>query len=117
MFGKYLDLTTPHQVFLNLAPEAKTYRDYLSVCDDFSLIPNKESASYYSYLVQLKTYLESFIHKATPLFDFLALKSNLVRQFNLDWLDGKYQSNVTSDLWCVSCMKEFATKGIKEIYY
>lgn len=108
MFGKYFDLTTLHQTFKNLSDNhTQSYRDYMSTCDDFILVPLsvRQSAVFFNYLTALKSYFESFFQKSLPLFDFLSLKTRLLNQFYKEWLDGKYEMNKQSETWCAACNK------------
>ena len=93
MFGKYFDLTTLHQSYQNLNQTHMTLRTYIEKLDQFDLTSHlRPSEKYTTYLQTLKDYIEKFIMKAIPLFDFIGLKKKLIVQFNRDWLEGKYEN-------------------------
>lgn len=115
MLGKYLDLNTFHSKYINLKGVKKDipYHAYLSQCDEFEKsIPKetKKTNEYASYLEELKLYLESFIHRARPLYNFLELKINIVSEFGKLWEKGEVPGwesnnnvNIDSELFCVAC--------------
>ena len=134
--GRFLDMTTQHEAYLNL-PGIKrpTYIQYLDIFDAFEpprmpLKPHsKISDTYLEYVRNLGGYLESFIRRTRPLDDLQKLFTKIDREFESDWEGGKVPGWTKADpasthssepqtegtgegIWCPDCAKEFAKDSV-----
>ena len=134
--GRFLDMTTQHEAYLNL-PGVKrpTYIQYLDIFDAFEpprmpLKPHsKISDTYLEYVRNLAAYLESFIRRTRPLDDLQKLFTKIDREFESGWEGGKVpgwskvdastthtsepQTEGTGEgIWCPDCAKEFAKESV-----
>lgn len=134
--GRFLDLITLHEDYLNL-PNVKrlTYIQYLDNFDAFEppRMPikraNKVNDKYLKYVGDLASYLESYVRRTRPLEDLPKMFQKIDRDFDQDWEAGKVpgwpreqkSTTSTSDLqtegsgegvWCAACEKEFKNQGI-----
>jgi len=130
-FGKYMDLTTIHEQYLNL-PGIKrlTYLQYLDAFDIFTppqcsiKRPDKMTDQYFKYVGELANYLESFMQRTRPLEDL----QTLFRTFDVDF-DKAWDTNdipawkletpapstngASGDgLWCADCEKDFKNDNV-----
>ena len=134
-YGRFLDLTTLHEDYLNL-PGVKrlTYLHYLDIFDKFTppycLIKRaeKNTDQYFTYLGRLASYLEGFLKRTKPLEDLDELFSDIDSQFEKAWKDnavpgwgtetstvptGQVDSgDVYEGTWCVDCEKEFKNENV-----
>ncbi|EXJ77242.1 hypothetical protein A1O3_10400 [Capronia epimyces CBS 606.96] len=140
--GRFLDLTTLHEDYLNL-PGVKrlTYLQYLDSFDAFEppRMPlkrqNKLTDTYLKYVADLDGYLESFVRRTRPLDDLSKLFLQLDRDFETAWEAGTVpgwtkdkeatDSSTTttagsgpategtgSGIWCRECEKEFSNQNV-----
>jgi splicing factor 3A subunit 3 len=129
-FGRFFDLTTLHEQYLNL-PGIKgarrlTYLQYLDAFDKFSNIKHshKMTEEYFQFLGALMSYLESFIRKIRPLEDLEKLFRTFDQEFEKAWElgevagwtqdtngDGKSQGP-GEGIWCDDCEKEFKNPNV-----
>jgi splicing factor 3A subunit 3 len=132
--GRFLDLTTLHEDYLNL-PGIKrlTYLQYLDNFDAFEAprMPikrqNKVTDTYLKYVTDLDNYLESFIRRTRPLDDLPKLFLRLEREFETAWNAGevagwpKEETHTStgpategtgSGVWCADCEKEFNNPNV-----
>ena len=134
--GRFLDLTTLHEDYLNL-PGVKrlTYLQYLDSFDAFEppRLPlkrqNKVTDRYLKYVGDLSEYLESFLRRTKPLEDHNKLFTDLDRAFEKAWDIysvpgwGKEEAVVSSStgpqtegtgegMWCAECEKEFKNENV-----
>jgi len=134
--GRFLDLTSLHEDYLNL-PGVKrlTYLQYLDNFDAFEppRMPikrqNKISDAYLKYVADLAGYLESFVRRTRPLDDLPKLFTRMDREFETAWEAGKVpgwgkeESSVTAaagprtegtgeGIWCADCEKEFHNQNV-----
>ncbi|KIX05401.1 uncharacterized protein Z518_06273 [Rhinocladiella mackenziei CBS 650.93] len=134
--GRFLDLTSLHEDYLNL-PGVKrlTYLQYLDNFDAFEppRMPikrqNKITDAYLKYVVDLASYLEGFVRRTRPLDDLPKLFLRLDREFETAWESGtvpgwtKDQSMTAttadpqtegtgSGVWCPDCEKEFNNQNV-----
>lgn len=134
--GRFLDLTSLHEAYLNL-PNVKrlSYLQYLDNFDAFEppRLPikrqNKVTDSYLKYVADLASYLESFVRRTRPLDDLSKLFLRLDRDFETAWEAGsvpgwsKEESANTglgppqtegtgSGIWCPDCEKEFNNPNV-----
>ena len=132
--GRFLDLTSLHENYLNL-PNVKrlSYLQYLDYFDAFEppRMPikrqNKVSDTYLKYVTDLDNYLESFVRRTRPLDDLVKLFTRLDRDFETAWETGsvpgwpKQESKAEncpqtegsgSGIWCADCEKEFTNPNV-----
>ena len=133
--GRFLDVSTSHQDYLNL-PNIKrlSYLQYIDQFDAFEAprMPikrqNKVSDTYLSYLANLDQYLESFVRRTRPLDDMKKIFTKMERDFEIAWdkyeVPGwpKQESNPTASgprtegtgagIWCSDCEKEFNNPNV-----
>ncbi len=136
-YGRYFDLTTLHEDYLNL-PGVKgarrlTYLQYLDSFDAFSppqcpiKRPDKMTDSYFQYVGALASYLESFMRRTKPLEDLEALFSRFDEGFQKAWEADdipEWSAHQNSTLaqpnpetsgegvWCADCEKEFKNENV-----
>ncbi|KAH6664525.1 hypothetical protein B0J14DRAFT_247569 [Halenospora varia] len=129
-FGKFLDLTTIHELFLNL-PGIKrlTYLQYLDSFDSFTpphcniKRPDKMTDQYFNFVGQLAGYLESFMRRTRPLENLEKLFESFDSDFEKAWNDNevvgwKLEVGPTAGasggdaVWCADCEKEFKNDNV-----
>ncbi|KAG9243221.1 hypothetical protein BJ878DRAFT_568648 [Calycina marina] len=128
-YGSFLDLTTIHELYLNL-PGIKrlSYLQYLDAFDSF--VPpslnikraDKMTDQYFSYVGQLAEYLESFMRRTKPLEDLDKLFKTFDKDFQKAWDEnevpgwklevGPTIGPATSGIWCKDCQKEFKNDNV-----
>lgn len=118
--GRYLDLVSLHQEFLNLHMSGTNQMapmdcDYISYLKDFDNVPEgvpstirMDSKAYKKYLMNLTSYLKSFLQRAKPLVDQSAM-----------FADDKVSddSSTRSDLYCKACEKTFTNASVFECHF
>ncbi|RDL38751.1 C2H2 and C2HC zinc finger [Venustampulla echinocandica] len=129
-FGRFLDLTTIHELYLNL-PGIKrlTYLQYLDAFDSFIppqcnvKRPDKMTDQYFNYVGQLAQYLEGFMRRTRPLENLDKLVKSFEEDFVKAWdandVDGwKLEApppsgGPSSDaISCADCEKEFKNENV-----
>ncbi|CAD6500380.1 BgTH12-07557 [Blumeria graminis f. sp. triticale] len=129
-FGKFLDLTTIHEMYLNL-PSIKrlSYLQYLDAFDTFTpphmsiKRHDKITDQYFNYVAELAKYLEDFMRRTRPLEDLDKLFLSFDRDFNTAWENGEVSgwkqektgpiSKLNSKVvWCADCEKEFKNENV-----
>ncbi|KFH46518.1 Pre-mRNA-splicing factor-like protein [Hapsidospora chrysogenum ATCC 11550] len=133
-YGRFFDLTTCHESYLNL-PNVKrlTYLQYLEVFDNFApghggiKRADKLTDQYFKYVGELASYLESFMRRTRPLENADKVLEEFDKEFDAAWekdeVDGwqkeKPPSNEpakdlsTADaIWCADCEKEFKNENV-----
>lgn len=123
-FGKYLDLTSLHELYVNL-PGIKRplYLQYLDVFDIFSTIkrPDKMTDQYFTYVGQLADYLESFMRRTRPLENLEKLFKSFDDDFEKAWqanevegwkLEPTAAESAGTGIWCPDCEKEFTNQNV-----
>ncbi|KAI9749901.1 MAG: hypothetical protein M4579_006695 [Chaenotheca gracillima] len=135
-YGRYLDLTTLHEEYLNL-PGVKnvkriTYTQYLDNFDTFTppqcLVkrPSKTTDQYFNYVGNLASYLESFMRRTRPLEDTQKFLHEIDADFERGWTAGEIPGwgeeektagptpmDVSGDgIWCADCEKEFKNENV-----
>ncbi|PQE08028.1 hypothetical protein CJF30_00011182 [Rutstroemia sp. NJR-2017a BBW] len=129
-FGKFLDLTTIHELYLNL-PNIKrmTYLQYLDNFDSFApptcpvKRPDKMTDQYFNYVGELANYLESFLRRTRPLENLDKLFVSIEEDFNKAWENNDIpgwtievlaptNGESTSGIWCADCEKEFKNENV-----
>lgn len=134
-FGRFLDLTTTHEDFLNL-PDIKrvSYLQYLTMFDSFGppfmnlKRAAKNTDQYFSYVGRLADYLESFLKRTKPLEDLDKVFTSIDQDFEKAWeedsipgwgpeaLPAGPAAPVTEGtgegIWCPDCEKEFKNDNV-----
>jgi splicing factor 3A subunit 3 len=134
--GRFLDLTTLHEDYLNL-PGVKrlNYLQYLDTFDAFEppRMPikrqNKVTDRYLKYVGDLAGYLESFVRRTKPLGDLDKLFNGFDRDFETAWkassvpgwgfedtaianTNGPKTEGTGEGIWCPDCEKEFTNENV-----
>ena len=134
-FGRFLDLTTLHEEYLNL-PGVKrlSYLQYLNTFDSFIPPANpikraeKTTDQYFNYVGRLAEYLESFLKRTRPLEDldilFASFDQDFVQVWEVDAVPGWSKDAKPSGpaapttegtgegIWCPDCEKEFKNDNV-----
>ncbi len=134
-FGKFLDLTTLHEGYLNL-PGVKrvSYLQYLAMFDVFTppqcpiKRPDKAINQYFNYVGQLASYLESFMRRTRPLEDleklFTSFDQDFAKAWDADEIPGwgaeaqkvgpaaPMTEGTGEGIWCPDCEKEFNNDNV-----
>lgn len=134
--GRFLDLTSLHEDYLNLAGVKRlTYVQYLDHFDAFEppRLPIKRQGkindAYLKYVADLASYLEGFVRRTRPLDDLAKMFLRLEREFDTAWESGTVpgwtkESTATSasagpqtegtgaGIWCPECEKEFSNQNV-----
>ncbi|KAH0547807.1 hypothetical protein FGG08_000064 [Glutinoglossum americanum] len=135
-YGRFLDLTTLHEDYLNLKGVKRlTYLQYLDSFDTFTppqcLITRaqKSADQYFTYVGLLATYLEGFLKRTRPLEDLDTLFRSIDEGFEKAWSAGEVpgwgvqmktagpatpaaSGGSGNDVWCVDCEKEFKNENV-----
>lgn len=133
--GRFLDVTTLHEDYLNL-PGVKrlSYLQYLDFFDAFSppRMPlkraNKLSDQYFKYVGDLSGYLQTFVRRTRPLDDLDRLFADLDDDFEVQWekksipgwgeetqpetTSGPQTEGAGEGIWCADCEKEFKNENV-----
>lgn len=135
-FGKFMDLTTLHETYINL-PGVKdgrrsTYIQYLDIFDKFAGIKkaDKMSNDYFKYLGDLAAYLEGFMRRTRPLENVDKILGEFYQEFETAWEEDKVEgwgslavkstaqskTSITQGtgvgVWCSFCEKEFTNQNL-----
>ena len=134
-FGRFLDLTTLHEDYLNL-PGVKrlSYLQYLDNFDTFVPPQNpmkradKNTDQYFNYVGRLADYLEDFLRRTRPLEDLDKLFSSFDSEFDKAWEAKTIPSwaeeaqpvgpaapiteGTGEGIWCSDCEKEFKNDNV-----
>ncbi|KAI1435955.1 hypothetical protein GGR50DRAFT_702324 [Xylaria sp. CBS 124048] len=133
-FGRFLDLQTCHELYLNL-PNAKrlNYLQYLDLFDNFTpgaaglKRSEKMTDQYFAYVGQLALSLETFLRKTRPLDNTDKVLAEFDKKFEEDWENDKVaewksdDSGATSGagkhtdgegIWCDACEKAFTNENV-----
>lgn len=136
-YGRFLDLTTLHEDYLNLPGVQSrriTYLQYLNVFDYFTppqcpiKRPEKTTDQYFSYVGRLADYLEGFLRRTRPLDDLDKMFSSFDRDFNQIWNAKEVPGwgietqtvgpaapvteGTGEGIWCPDCVKEFKNNNV-----
>jgi splicing factor 3A subunit 3 len=124
-WGRFLDLTTLHEVFLNLRGVRTniSYIDYLKTFQGFRhLRPQTKNEDYLKYLIQLQEYLESFLHRVQPIVNHQKLMNKIALDFEKQWEAGTAPGQKealaetatanTSPLFCEACQKTYSKETV-----
>jgi splicing factor 3A subunit 3 len=135
-YGRFFDLTTLHEQYLNLTgvkgARRVTYLQYLDSFDTFVQPqcpikrPDKMTDTYFQYLGSVASYLEQFMRNIKPLEDLDKLFASFNADFEKAWEAGavagwgeeKAQSGgpitegMGEGIWCPDCAKEFTNQNV-----
>ena len=134
-FGRFLDLTTLHEEYLNLAGVKRvSYLQYLNMFDSFVPPANpikradKTTDQYFKYVGGLAEYLEGFLRRTRPLEDldslFSSFDQDFVRVWEVDAVPGwsneakpsgpavPMTEGTGEGIWCPDCEKEFNNDNV-----
>ncbi|KAL8739357.1 MAG: hypothetical protein Q9190_007844, partial [Brigantiaea leucoxantha] len=136
-FGRFLDLNSAHEQYLNLPgvqSRRVSYLQYLNIFDAFAAPQcalrraDKATNQYFDYIRQLSSYLESFLRRTRPLEDLNRIFTSFDQEFEEAWeakeipgWEAESQSvgpeaPVTEGsgegVWCPDCQKEFNSDNI-----
>jgi splicing factor 3A subunit 3 len=139
-YGRYWDLTTLHEEYLNLpgirGVKKVSYLQYLDLFDKFTppACPmskqDKLTDEYFSYITSLAEYLEGFMRRTKPLEDLDSLFKTFSEEFEQLCKENKVpgwgppeskQTNGTgapkaegtgAGVWCADCAKEFKNDNV-----
>lgn len=139
-FGRFFDLTTLHEQYLNLPVHSNarrlTYLQYLDLFDAFAPPENnvrreqKKNEAYFQYLKALQDYLESFMRRTKPLENLDRLFANFDKEFEEAWdkdaIPG-WEKNAAAaaatngdtrgeGIWCSACKKGFSKETVYEAH-
>ena len=139
-FGRYFDLTTLHEQYLNLPVHQHarrlTYLQYLDLFDAFTppqcsiRRDQKKSEAYFQYLKALQDYLEGFMQRTKPLENLDKLFANFDKEFVELWEKDEiagWEKNISSSaptngdapsegIWCSACKKAFSKETVYEAH-
>ncbi|KAK1637864.1 splicing factor 3a [Colletotrichum phormii] len=137
-FGRFFDLHTSHEAYLNL-PNVKrlSYLQYLEVFDNFApgygglKRGEKLTDQYFKYVGELASYLESFMRRTRPLENldkvFLGFDSDFEAAWEKDEVSGwqketsggsggangtAKETSSADAIWCDDCEKEFKNENV-----
>ncbi|TQN73355.1 Pre-mRNA-splicing factor sap61 [Colletotrichum shisoi] len=132
-FGRFFDLHTCHESYLNL-PNVKrlSYLQYLEVFDNFSSgygglkRAEKLTDQYFKYVGELAEYLESFMRRTRPLENLDKVFLGFDNDFETAWekdevvgwqkeegTNGTARQPSTADaVWCDDCEREFKNENV-----
>ena len=129
-FGRFLDLTTLHEEYLNLVGVKRlTYLQYLDAFDIF--VPpqcpikrvDKATDQYFGYVGRLASYLESFLKRTRPLEDLEKIFRGFDTGFEKAWASQDLPGwapevkvagpqTSTEGIWCPDCEKLFTNDNV-----
>ncbi|KAK2015133.1 splicing factor 3a [Colletotrichum eremochloae] len=132
-FGRFFDLHTCHESYLNL-PNVKrlSYLQYLEVFDNFTpgqgglKRADKLTDQYFKYVGELAEYLESFMRRTRPLENldkvFLGFDNDFEAAWDKDEVPGwqkeegangtARETSTAEAIWCDDCEKEFKNENV-----
>ncbi|KAK9463912.1 uncharacterized protein V1516DRAFT_669011 [Lipomyces oligophaga] len=115
MYGRYLDLVSFHEQYLNIRNiKHVSYVQYLDIFDKFDQIPKtSKDDMYFKYLVDLAFYLADFLKRTQPLSDPDGIISKIQADFDIEW-SGQVESQATetNPLYCSACEKLFEKQTV-----
>jgi splicing factor 3A subunit 3 len=137
-FGRFFDLTTLHEQYLNLPVHQNarrlTYLQYLDLFDVFTppqcniRRDQKKSEAYFQYLKALQDYLDSFMRRTKPLENLDKLFASFDKEFEELWSQDQipgWEKNAPMSkngeaqgvgIWCAACQKGFTKETVFEAH-
>jgi splicing factor 3A subunit 3 len=133
-YGRFFDLTTCHESYLNL-PNVKrlTYLQYLEVFDNFApghggvKRADKLTDQYFKYVGELASYLETFMRRTRPLENVDKVLEEFDKEFDTAWEKDEVEGwqkekppgnepakdlSTADAVWCADCEKEFNNENV-----
>ena len=133
-YGRFFDLTTCHESYLNLPNVRRlTYLQYLEAFDNFApgyggvKRGEKLTDQYFKYVGELASYLESFMRRTRPLENVDKVLESFDSDFEAAWekdeVEGWQKEQPSGDgaakdlssaeaVWCEDCEKEFKNENV-----
>ena len=135
-YGRFLDLTTIHEEYLNLSNDVKrvSYLQYLTMFDSFGpplmnlKRAQKSTDQYFNYVGRLADYLESFLKRTRPLEDLDKVFTAIDHDFETAWEENSISGwgpeiqpvgpaapiteGTGEGIWCPDCEKEFKNDNV-----
>ncbi|KAK6071010.1 Pre-mRNA-splicing factor sap61 [Seiridium cupressi] len=130
-FGRFFDLHTCHESYLNLSNAKRlSYLQYLDLFDNFTAGAGglkrgeKLTDQYFRYVGELAQYLESFMRRTRPLENIDKVIVDFDKEFGTAWeqdsVDGwkletgsaAVQASTADAVWCADCEKEFKNENV-----
>ena len=137
-YGRFLDLTTLHEDYLNLPgvqSRRVTYLQYLNIFDTFTppqcpiKKADKTTDQYFRYVGRLSEYLENFHRRTRPLDDLDVLFQSFDQEFEKAWEAKEVPGwgadivqpaastvpvteGTSEGIWCPDCQKEFNNQNV-----
>jgi len=134
-FGRFLDLTTLHEEYLNIPNNKRvSYLQYLQTFDHFQpphmtmKRGEKSTDQYFNYVGRLAAYLESFLKRTRPLEDrdkfFTSIDTDFEKAWEANevagWAPDTQPAGPTAPategtgegIWCADCEKEFKNDNV-----
>ncbi|KAI1365974.1 hypothetical protein F5Y08DRAFT_302719 [Xylaria arbuscula] len=133
-FGRFFDLQTCHELYLNL-PNTKrlTYVQYLDLFDNFTpgaaglKRSEKMTDQYFAYVGHLALDLETFMRKTRPLENIDKVLFEFDKKFQEEWendnvpdwkieessgTSGASKAATNEGIWCEACEKAFTNENV-----
>ncbi|KAI1329847.1 hypothetical protein F5Y16DRAFT_364836 [Xylariaceae sp. FL0255] len=134
-FGRFFDLHTCHELYLNLSNAKRlSYLQYLDLFDNFSVNAGglkrseKMTDQYFTYVGQLALDLETFMRKTRPLENTDKVLADFDKEFEAAWekddvpewkleeanekaADGS-KAAPSEGIWCDACEKAFTNENV-----
>jgi len=137
-FGRFFDLTSLHESYLNLpgirGGRRLTYLQYLDAFDTFTppqcpvKRPEKLKDEYFQYVGDLASYLRGFMERTKPLEDLDKIFTSFDKEFEEAWEKdevpgwgqetrvvgpkGPATQGSGEGIWCPDCEKEFKNENV-----
>lgn len=137
-FGRFFDLTSFHEMYLNLpgirGGRRLTYLQYLDAFDIFTppqcpiKRPDKLKDEYFQYVGDLASYLQGFMDRTKPLEDLEKIFAAFDKDFDEAWQkdevpgwdtetaalgpSGLVTQGTGEGIWCAECEKEFKNENV-----
>jgi len=135
-YGRFLDLTTAHEDYLNLSHDIKrvSYLQYLTMFDSFGpplmnlKRAQKSTDEYFNYVGRLADYLEGFLKRTRPLEDLDKVFTSIDHDFEKAWEEDSISGwgpevqpvgpaapvteGTGEGVWCRDCEKEFKNDNV-----
>ncbi|KEY68052.1 hypothetical protein S7711_06963 [Stachybotrys chartarum IBT 7711] len=132
-YGRFFDLNTCHEAFLNLTNVRRlNYLQYLESFDNFTSgyggvkRADKITDQYFKYVGTLTEYLESFMRRTRPLENIDKVLASFDQDFEAAWEKGEVEGweaekgttqgardlSTGDAVWCDDCEKEFKNQNV-----
>lgn len=127
-FGRYLDLHSFFERFINLKGVNIATIDYMKYLSIFYTFPDRDAErnkDYQDYLVDLFEYMVEFFKRSQPLFDIDGKIEQFRKDFETSWDNGTFKpagyneidaERDADPLWCKYSRKKFTNQTVYESY-